>query len=68
MEIANSIEPVQDDRIFIEDLNWPILRDFKATPTEYKAGLELAIARGWLWLHESGTYVKLTQSGAGLLP
>jgi hypothetical protein len=22
---------------------------------------KLAIERGWLWLHESGTYVKLTQ-------
>jgi len=23
-------------------------------------------SRGWLWLHESGTYVKFTQSGADL--
>jgi hypothetical protein len=30
------------------------------------AGLKLAIERGWLWLHESGTYVKLTESGAAL--
>jgi hypothetical protein len=30
------------------------------------AGLELAIDRGWLWLHESGTSVKLTQAGADL--
>jgi hypothetical protein len=28
-------------------------------PAEYKVGLDLAIDRGWLWLHESGTYVKL---------
>ena len=27
----------------------------KATPAEYKAGLNLAIARGLLWLHKSGT-------------
>jgi hypothetical protein len=27
---------------------------------------DLAIARGWLWLHESGTYVKLTPAGADL--
>ena len=38
----------------------------KATPAEYKAGLDLAIARGWLVLHESGTYVKFTQAGADL--
>jgi hypothetical protein len=25
---------------------------------------KLAIDRGWLWKHESGTYVKLTQAGA----
>jgi hypothetical protein len=38
----------------------------EGTPAEYKAGLDLAIARGWLWLHESGTYVKFTQVGAEL--
>jgi hypothetical protein len=35
-------------------------------PRKYDAGLELAISRGWLELHESGTSVKLTQSGADL--
>jgi len=29
-------------------------------------GLDLAIAKGWLWLHESGTYVKFTDAGAQL--
>jgi|EndMetStandDraft_6_1072998.scaffolds.fasta_scaffold03749_2 hypothetical protein len=33
------------------------------TPAEYRAGLEIAIARGWLMLHESGTYVKFTAAG-----
>jgi hypothetical protein len=37
-----------------------------ANPAEYKAGLDLAIARGWLWLHESGTFVKFTPAGAAL--
>jgi hypothetical protein len=27
------------------------------TPEEYSAGLKFAIDRGWLWKHESGTYV-----------
>jgi hypothetical protein len=31
-----------------------------------QAGLELAIARGWLVLHQSGTYVKFTGAGAEL--
>ena len=34
--------------------------------SEYKAGLERAIANGWLWLHESGTHVKFTEVGAAL--
>jgi hypothetical protein len=29
---------------------------------EYKAGLEHAIANGWLWLHESGTFAKFTEA------
>jgi len=66
MEIANSVEPVQDGRIHIEKINWPMLHDLKATPAEYKAGLDYAIAKGWLWLHESGTYVKLTEAGAAM--
>jgi len=36
------------------------------TPAEYRAGLELAISLGWLELHESGTFVRLTQSGADM--
>jgi hypothetical protein len=35
-------------------------------PAEYAAGLARAIERGWLWKHESGIYVKLTQAGAEL--
>ena len=33
---------------------------------EYKAGLDLAVERGWLILHESGTFVRFTQTGADL--
>jgi hypothetical protein len=64
VEIANSIEPAQEGRIFIELINWPFLSEHKGSPAEYKAGLDLAINRGWLVLHESGTYVKFTQAGA----
>lgn len=67
VSIAAGIEPVQDGRIFIEKINWPMLTDRKAAPAEYKAGLDLAVARGWLWLHESGTYVKLTEAGKEIL-
>jgi hypothetical protein len=37
-----------------------------ASPAEYGAGLKLAIERGWLWMHESGTYVKFTPASAEL--
>jgi hypothetical protein len=37
------------------------LSEHKGTPSESKAGLDLAIERGWLVLHEFGTYVKFTQ-------
>ena len=66
IEIANSVEPIQDGRIFIELLNAPMLYDLKATPAEYAAGLDLAIERGWLLRHESGTYMRFTQAGADL--
>jgi hypothetical protein len=66
IEIANSVEVVQEGRIYIEKINWPFLHELRATPAEYGAGLKLAIERGWLWLHESGTYVKFTQAGAEL--
>ena len=42
MEIANSVEPVQDGRIYIEKINWPFLSEFKGNPAEYVAGLKLA--------------------------
>jgi hypothetical protein len=66
VELANAFEPVQDGRIYIEKINGPFLFDLKGTPAEYKAGLDRAIANGWLWLHESGTYVKFTEADAAL--
>ena len=65
LEIANTVEPVQNGRIRIEKINGPFLME-GASPAEYRAGLELAIARGWLWRHEFGTYVNFTPAGAGL--
>ena len=66
LEIANAHEPYMDGRILIERLNGPMLFKFKATPAEYKAGLDRALANGWLVLHESGTFVRFTQAGADL--
>jgi hypothetical protein len=64
VEIASTVEPVQDSRIHIEKINGPFLYSHGGSPAEYGARLALAISRGWLWRHESGTYVRLTQAGA----
>jgi hypothetical protein len=65
IEIANSAEAYMDGRIPIEVINGPFLRA-GGSPSEYGAGLALAVANGWLWRHESGVYVKFTQAGAKL--
>jgi hypothetical protein len=66
IEIANATEAVQDGRIHIEKINGPFLYREGGSPAEYGAGMKLAIERGWLWMHESGTYVKFTPAGAEL--
>lgn len=66
LELANAVEAVQDGRIHIEKINGPFLYQLKGTPAEYGAGLDLAIARGWLKLDRSGTFVRFTQAGADL--
>jgi hypothetical protein len=66
VELANAVEPIQDGRIHVEKINGPFLFQLKGTPAQYKAGLDLAIAKGWLVIHESGTFVQFTQAGADL--
>ena len=44
LEIASTIEPVQDGRIHIGKINAPFLR--AGSPAEYGAALAFAIARG----------------------
>jgi hypothetical protein len=66
LELANAVEPIQDGRIHIELINGPFLFQHKGTPAEYKAGLKLCIERGWLVLHESGTFVRFTRAGVDL--
>ena len=65
VEIANSVDAVQNGRIYIERVNAPFLAA-GGTGDDFRAGIERAIVLGWLWLHESGTYVKFTDSGAAL--
>ena len=64
LEIANAIEPIQDGRIHIEKINDQFLLKEGGTPAEYSAALAYTVAKGWLWKHESGAYVKFTPAGA----
>ena len=66
IEIANATETMQDGRIYIEKINGQFLFKEDGSPAEYIAGLDCAIAKGWLWKHQSGAYVKFTQAGADL--
>jgi hypothetical protein len=66
LEIANSVEAIQDGRIHVEKINGPFLFRDGGSPAEYGAGMKVAIERGWLKMRRSGTYVKFTPAGAEL--
>ena len=65
IEIASTLEPVQNGRIYIELVNAPFLKA-GGSADEFRAGIDRAVAKGWLIRHESGTYVKFTEAGAAL--
>jgi hypothetical protein len=54
VEIANDVEAVMDGRVYIERVNAPFLAA-GGTAEDFRAGIERAIALGWLWRHESGS-------------
>jgi hypothetical protein len=56
LEIAHAFEPSRMAASTSRKINGLMLFEHKATPAEYKAGLDLAIERSWLQLHESGTF------------
>jgi hypothetical protein len=47
-------------------INGTFLFKDKGSPAEYGAGMKLAQERGWLVMHESGTFVRFTPAGAEL--
>jgi hypothetical protein len=67
IEIANAVEPVQDGRLYIERVNAPFLAA-GGSGEEFRAGIERALALGWLWRHESGTYLNLPKAVRRCLP
>jgi hypothetical protein len=65
VEIASTIEPVQEGCIYIELVNAPFLKA-GGSSDGFRAGLDRAIAKGWLVRHESDTHVRFTEAGAAL--
>ena len=48
VDIGNGVEAVQDGRIYIGRVNAPFLAA-GGSGEDFRAGIERAIARGWLW-------------------
>ena len=67
LELAAAVQPI-NDRIHIEKINGPFLSKtgYGASGPEFGAGIRYAIEKGWLELHESGTYVRLLTPGTYL--
>ncbi len=51
---------MQDGRIYIELVNAPFLK-MGGSGDEFRAAIDLADERGWIELHESGTFIRLTR-------
>ena len=68
LELAAGVEAI-NGRIHIEKINEPFLSKSgcNATGAEFGADLSYAIEKGWLTLHESGTFVTLMPPGEDLL-
>ena len=62
LEIARGIEADGEGRIPIGAINHAFL-DAGGNAGEYGAAIYLAVADGWLEMHPSGSYVKLTKKG-----
>lgn len=65
VRLAKSVKTIQDGRVYIAEIKEPILSEHGSL-NGYEPDLKLAIERGWLRLHESGTFVSLTKAGADL--
>jgi hypothetical protein len=66
IEIASTVGPVQEWCIHVELINAQFVFGDNGGPTECGAGMQLALERGWLVMHESATFVRFSQAGAEL--
>jgi hypothetical protein len=65
VEIANSVEALQEGRIFIELMRRCCSSTRRRRPNTRPAS-SWRSPRSCLWLHESGTYVRFMPAGAEL--
>jgi hypothetical protein len=65
LEIANAVEPIQG-RIHIEKINEPFLFPRPRQPGRIWRRPQTRHHRGWLAMHDSGTFVTFTPAGAEL--
>jgi hypothetical protein len=63
LEIGNGLEADHAGRISVGAINHAFL-SAGGNVNEYGAAMHRAVADGWLEMHTSGAYVKLTQKGA----
>jgi hypothetical protein len=63
LEISNALEADHAGRISVGAINHAFL-EAGGSVNEYGAAMHRAVADGWLDVHPSGAYVKLTQKGA----
>jgi hypothetical protein len=65
MDLSYAVEPGQDGLLYSERINARFVNELGGWPAEYRAGLDYAIAKCWLWLNENGTF---NLRGADLSP
>ena len=63
LEIAGAIEADEEGRIPVGAINHAF-QEAGDNAGEYGAAVHMAVADGWLEMHPSGSYVKLTKKGA----
>lgn len=68
LALAAGVEPI-NGRIHVEKINAPFMsqQGCAGTAPEFDAGIRYAVEKGWLDLHESGTYVRLLTPSTGSL-
>lgn len=47
VQLAETVEAVQDGRIYIERINAPFIYNLKGSGSEFGAGIKYAVQQGW---------------------